>query len=116
MAKFDKEMMKKQHFWLLLIPLFIGLLLVWLGLFSFVSDATASKAEENKKEKDKIDAVKAQSKALLGSYDKRKDELFDLRTKRWEQMWNDQKGVYEWPTDLGDDQIAKVKDLKFGTE
>jgi len=115
-AKFDKEMMKKQHFWLLLIPLFIGLLLAWLGLFSFVSDATAKKAEENTNEKKKVDSAKAQSKAQLGLYDKRKDELFDLRTKRWEQMYVDQKGIYEWPTDLGDDQIAKVKDLKFGAE
>jgi hypothetical protein len=115
-AKFDKEMMKKQHFWLLLIPLFIGLLLAWLGLFSFVSDATVEKAKANDDEKKKIEAVKAQSKALLGSYDKRKDELFDLRTKRWEQMSNDQQGIYVWPSDLGDEQIAKVKDLKFGAE
>ncbi|HEX3152126.1 MAG TPA: hypothetical protein VHR66_28900 [Gemmataceae bacterium] len=115
-AKFDKEMMKKQHFWLLLIPLFIGLLLAWLGLFSFVSDATAEKAKANDDEKKKIEAAKAQSKAQLGMFDKRKEELFDLRTKRWEEMWKLQQGIFEWPSDLGDDHIAKVKDLKFGAE
>ena len=43
MAKFDAEMMKKQHFWLLFIPVLIGLFLAWIGLFFGVADATEAK-------------------------------------------------------------------------
>jgi hypothetical protein len=113
-TKIDKEMMKKQHFWLLLIPLFIGLLLAWLGLFFGVSDATAEQAGKNADEKKKVDAAKAQSKKMLDLYDKRKEELFGLRTQRWKEMWDLQKPVYQWPEALGEEQIAKVQNMKFG--
>jgi hypothetical protein len=115
-TKFDKEMMKKQHFWLLLIPLFIGLLLAWLGLFFGVAEATQDKLEANEKEKKGIEAAKAQAKALLGAYDKRKEELFGLRTQRWKEMWDLQQAIFEWPDSLGEEQIAKVRNLKFGDE
>ena len=116
MAKLDKEMMKKQHFWLLLIPLFIGLLLAWIGLFFGVAEATGAKAGENENEKKKLDSAKAQPKETLKLYDARKGELYDLRTKRWQEMWDLQQAVYEWPKSLGEDQISKVKDLPFGTQ
>jgi hypothetical protein len=115
-AKLDKETMKKQHFWLLLIPLFIGLLLAWIGLFAGVSSAIDDKAKQNDDEKKKVEAAKAQPKAMLSEYDKRKGELYDLRTQRWKEMWDLQQSVYEWPAVLGDDQIAKVKNMKFGDE
>jgi hypothetical protein len=115
-TKFDKEMMKKQHFWLLLIPLFIGLLLAWIGLFVGVAGAIDEKAAANEAEKKKVDSAKAQSKAMLTKYDERKGELYNLRTLRWQEMWDLQQAVYEWPATLGEDQIAKVKDLKFGDD
>jgi hypothetical protein len=115
-AKFDKEMMKKQHFWLLLIPLFIGLLLAWIGLFFGVADATEEKFNENEKQKKDIEAAKAQAKKTLQLYDERKEELFKLRTQRWKEMWDLQQAIYQWPEPLGDEQIAKVKNLKYGTE
>src|SRR3954471_2022438 len=102
MAKLDKEMMKKQHFWLLLIPLFIGLLLAWLGLFFGVADATEAKENENKTAKDNIEKAKAQAKKKLQLYDEQKEELFKLRTKRWEEMWVQQQSIYEWPEALGE--------------
>ena len=80
-AKFDKEMMKKQHFWLLLIPLFIGLLLAWIGLFFGVANATDEQAKANDDEKKKVESAKAQPKKTLDLYDVRKGELFELRTK-----------------------------------
>lgn len=116
MAKLDKEMMKKQHFWLLLIPLFVGLLLAWLGLFFGVAGATAEMAEANQKEKTAIDAAKAQSKQTLKLYDERKEELFKLRTQRWKEMWDQQKAIFEWPEALGREQIDKVEKLPFGAE
>jgi hypothetical protein len=115
-AKIDKEVLKKQHFWLLLIPLFIGLLLAWIGLFFGVADTTAELQAANEAAKADIDRATAQSRETLNLYDKRKEELFTLRTERWQEMWDLQSSVYEWPASLGDDQIAKVKDLKFGTE
>ena len=42
--------------------------------------------------------------------------MFNLRTQRWQEMWDLQQAVYEWPATLGEDQIAKVKDLKFGDD
>jgi len=115
MAKFDKEMMKKQHFWLLLIPLFIGLLLAWIGLFFGVADETAAKTKENDDEKKKIESTKAQPRKTLDLYDVQKNELFDLRSKRWQEMWDLQQDIYDWPQSLGDEQVAKIKDQKFGT-
>src|SRR5215212_18515 len=114
MAKLDKETMKKQHFWLLLIPLFIGLLLAWLGLFFGVADATQEKLAENDKEKKAVEAAKAQSKKTLQLYDERKEELFKLRTQRWLEMWNLQQAIYEWPAELTEELVAKIKPLKFG--
>src|SRR6478672_7062257 len=114
-TKFDKEMMKKQHFWLLLIPLFIGLLLAWIGLFFGVADETSAKEAENKKAKEDVEKTKAQPREMLKLYDVQKGELFDLRSKRWQEMWDLQQDIYDWPKALGDEQIAKVKDQKFGT-
>src|SRR5688572_30217213 len=116
MAKLDKETMKKQHFWLLLIPLFIGLILAWVGLFFGVSDATAEQAKKNQEEKDKVEKTKAQPKKTLDLYEVRKQELYGLRTLRWEEMWALQQAVYEWPKVLGEDQIVKVRPMKFGDE
>jgi len=115
-AKLDKEMMKKQHFWLLLIPLFIGLMLAWLGLFFGVAEATTDKENENKTAKDNIEKAKAQAKKKLQLYDEQKEELFKLRTKRWEEMWVQQQSIYEWPEALGEEQISKYKDAKFGAD
>lgn len=115
-AKLDKEFMKKQHFWLLLIPVTIGLILAWIGLFFGVADATDEKLKANEAAKSEVDRATAQSRETLSLYDKRKTELFNLRTERWREMWNQQLSVYEWPKSLGDDQISKVKGLKFGAE
>jgi hypothetical protein len=115
-AKFDKEMMKKQHFWLLLIPLVIGIILAWVGLFSGVSDAIETAAADNDKERKSVESAKAQSKKTLELYDSRKEELFKLRTQRWKEMWDLQQAIQVWPDSLSEDQIAKVKDRKFGDE
>jgi hypothetical protein len=115
-AKFDKEMMKKQHFWLLLIPVAIGLLLAWLGLVFGVADATEEQANKNKEGKSKIEKANAQSREILKLYETRKGELGELRTKRWKEMWDLQEGMFEWPKSIGDDEILKVKDKKFGAD
>jgi hypothetical protein len=47
MASLDKETLKKHHFWFLFIPVMLGLLLIWVGLFFGVSSATADKRKEN---------------------------------------------------------------------
>jgi hypothetical protein len=115
-AKLDKEMLKKQHFWLLLIPVVIGLLLAWIGLFVGVSSATEEKEKANDAAKQEIDRATAQSREVLKLYDKRKDELYKLRMQRHKEMYDLQQSVYEWPKSLGEDQIAKVKELKFGAD
>src|SRR5262249_31076024 len=113
-AKLDKETMKKQHFWLLMIPVVIGLWRAWIGLVFGVAEAANEKAQQNQKEKETVDKTKAQPKAMLAKYDERKNQLFDLRSERWKEMWDLQQAVYEWPKDLGEEQIATVKDKKFG--
>lgn len=115
-SKIDKEMLKKQHFWLLLIPVVIGLLLAWIGLFVGVADATEEKQKANQAAKDEVDRAKAQSKEVLKLFDARKETLFQLRTQRWKEMWDMQQSVYEWPIEIGEDRVAQVKDMKFGAE
>ena len=115
-AKFDQEMMKKHHFWLLLIPLSIGLLLAWIGLFVNVADATDAKLAENDKNKKEIEAAKAQPKKMLELYEKQKGELFELRTLRWQEMWDAQKAVFAWPETVDDNLFSRYRDAKFGTQ
>ena len=115
-SKVDKEMLKKQHFWLLLIPVVIGLLLAWIGVLGVVDGATEEKKAANDSAKAEIDRANAQSREVLTLYDARKGSLSNLRTQRWKEMWDIQKPVYEWPSSLGEDRVALVKDLKFGTE
>ena len=81
-TKFDKEMMKKQHFWLLLIPLVIGLILAWIGLFGSVGSATQAKEKENDTAFDAVSKAKAQPKAKLVKYDERKGLLSRLMGKK----------------------------------
>ena len=64
-AKLDKEMLKKQHFWLLLIPVVIGLLLAWVGLFVGVADATDTKKSENEAAKAEVERATAQARLVL---------------------------------------------------
>ncbi len=113
-GKIDKEFLKKHHFWLLHGVIALGLVLAWFGLMVSVPDEISAKGEDNLKKKKALDAAKAQSRATLSEYDKRKLELFTLRGQRWKDMWEIQKEMYEWPAVLGEDQLAKVQGLTFG--
>ncbi len=113
-GKIDKEFLKKHHFWLLQGVIALGLVLAWFGLMVSVPDEISAKGEDNLKKKKVLDAAKAQSRATLSEYDKRKLELFNLRGQRWKDMWEIQKEMYEWPAVLGEDQLAKVQGLTFG--
>ena len=113
-GKIDKEFLKKHHFWLLQGVIALGLVLAWFGLMVSVPDEIAAKGDDNLKKKKTLDAAKAQSRATLFEYDKRKLELFNLRGQRWKDMWEIQKEMYEWPAVLGEDQLAKVQGLTFG--
>lgn len=115
-AKIDQEFLKKHHFWLLHILLGIGLILAWFGLLVSVPSEIDAKAKENSDKKKSIDATKAQPRATLELYNTRKQELFNLRSKRWQDMWEIQKGMYEWPTSLGEETLARTTNLSFGKE
>ena len=43
MAKVDKELLKKHHFWFLFIPIALGLLIAWFGLISEVDGDVSDK-------------------------------------------------------------------------
>ncbi|WP_193788995.1 hypothetical protein, partial [Zavarzinella formosa] len=115
-AKIDQEFLKKHHFWVLHAVLALGLALAWFGLLVSVPSSIAEQGDKNNGEKKKLDAAKAQPRATLELYNTRKKELFNLRGKRWQDMWEIQKNMYEWPSVLGDDQLAKTTNLKFGDD
>ena len=115
-AKIDQEFLKKHHFWVLQGVMGIGLVLAWIGLLINVPEAIDVKAKENEKGKKDVESAKAQPRATLNLYNDRKQELFQLRSKRWKDMWEIQQNMYEWPAVLGEDQLAKTTSLKFGDE
>ena len=116
-AKFDKEMMKKHHFWLLFAPLALFILIAWYALLADVPDVISAKMEDNEKKKKQLAAnVKAQPRKTIDEYGKQVGTLDDQRGKLWKEGWNHQKDLYTWPKGYTDEQRAVVANMKFGEE
>ena len=113
-AKFDKEMLKKHHFWFLFIAIGIALILAWVGLFVEVPDAISGTNDKNDSEKKKLTGVKAQPRKFIEEYHKQTDVLKTSRIQMWGQAWKEQKDVFVWPAGYTEKQLAVVRDLKFG--
>ncbi|MEZ6141255.1 MAG: hypothetical protein R3B84_11855 [Zavarzinella sp.] len=114
MAKANADKMKKQMFWLLLIAVVIGIVLIWAGVFLDVDSTIVAKTEENDKNKKEFLSLQSQSKKLIAQHEAQKEELFKLRNQRWQEMAKLQSGLFYWPESLGEEQINKVTGKKFG--
>jgi hypothetical protein len=124
MAKLDSEVLKKHHFWLLLIPVAIALLLAWIGLFTEVPDAISGTKEKYEQEKKKFADVKGKARKQANEYKKNVGELDKTKNKMWQQGWLEEKEVFVWPQPRKNDrgetigysavQLRDVENLKFG--
>jgi len=112
----DKEALKKHHFWFMMVPVVIGLLVAWFGLLSEVPGATQEKQEANDKSEKALAAIKAQPKNLKDLYDAQARTLRVQREKMWKEAWNEQKDLFVWPKGYSEKQLADVKGLKFGKD
>jgi hypothetical protein len=113
-AKFDAEMLKKHHFWFLLIPVGIAVLLCWYALFLEVPDAISGTAGGFEQKKKDLASVQAKSRGLVDEYAKNVKRLDEDRVKMWKQSWDEQKHIFVWPSGYTDKQLAVVKDRRFG--
>ena len=108
-AKFDKEMLKKHHFWFLFSIVFIGLLLAWIGLFWDVPEETVKTQEEQETKQKALKNVQAKPRLLISKYSEQVAELQVRRVNMWRQAWNEQKDLYFWPAKRptsGNDPLA----------
>ena len=96
-AKFDKEALKKHHFWFLLVFVVIGLLLAWVGLFWEVPGATLATKDEQEKKKQSLKRIQGKPRVLKDKFNNQVVELQKLRENMWRTAWNEQKDLYFWP-------------------
>ncbi len=127
-AKFDKETMVKNHFWLLLIPTFIGVILSVVGAGCVVTDATEEKLKAFENSKAGAGDVKPLAAAVR--QEEQKEKLLQKRQERWAEGWRLQgtdryedgklveKSLFTWPTEipLTDEERRKLENLKFGED
>jgi hypothetical protein len=113
--KFDKDMLKKHHFWLLFAPLLIFLLIAWFLLLDDVPDTiTTIQANTDKAVKTVKSAPPAKPKAALTEYDKQLADVGVKNRDMWKHGWEMQKDLFVWPEGYPDQWRAYVKDLGFG--
>ena len=111
--KVDKEVLLKQHFWLLLIlvvvlPL-VCLLILWTSASAKVEDAekTVKGVEQ------KLTNITAPKNQKFEDVLKEKDQKVDAqKTKIWEAAWKDQADMFTWPESL--EGADKLKQMYFG--
>src|SRR5947209_6855869 len=110
--KVDKEVLLKQHFWILLIlvvvlPL-VCLLILWTSASAKVEDAEKSVKDAEVKLTNIKDPKNKKFEDLL----KVKDEKVDAqKTKTWGQAWKEQADMLTWPENL--EGADKLKDMYF---
>ncbi len=126
-AKFDKEAVKKHHFWLLLIPTFIGVILAVFGA-GCVSDATVEKLKGF--ENAKASAANVKPIEAAKRQEEQKDKLLLKRQERWSEGWRLQgtdqvkdgkvveRNLFAWPTEipLTDEERRDIESRKFGAD
>src|SRR5260370_35081619 len=111
--KVDKEVLLKQHFWLLLIlvvvlPL-VCLLILWTSASAKVEDAEKTV----KGVEDKLNKINQPKNKKFEDVLKEKDEKVDAqKTKIWKAAWEEQADMFTWPESL--EGADKLKQMHFG--
>jgi hypothetical protein len=116
MAKFDQELLKKHHFWFLFVPIVIGLVIAWSGLFFVVADDCTDKTTKNESEVNKTKQNQAQPRKTLDVFKEQLTELDKKKLVFWKDGWEKEKDVFVWPSGYSKDQLEVVKNLKFGDD
>ena len=114
--KFDKESLKKHHFWLLFLPFAVALVVAWVGLFTDVPDAVSSTQEKYEGDRKKLSKINAQPRAMVGAYSDQVTKLDAQRVSMWKEGWGEQKDIFVWPAGYTSKQLDIVKNLKFGDD
>ncbi len=115
-GKFDKEIIKKHHFWFLFAPVALFTLISWFALFAEVPDDITKTEDANKSERTKHAGVKGQPRKALDEFGKQLSTLETRKIDMWREAWNGQKEIYTWPEGFTDKQREVVRHLKFGEE
>lgn len=115
MAKVDAELLKKHHFWVLLIPyaLLVGLavLFIWMD----VGAAASTKEKDVDKALAELKSQQPKSEALTKGYGEQKGELEVRRTKLWKATSEEQAGLFVWPKGFQKADRDLLGKTKFGT-
>ena len=114
----DKETLKKHHFWILLIPFFILAIVLWVGLWTSVADATSERLKDITKHTGNVEATSksAKSQFLRDGLEEQKKELLDRRTDMWKKAWEKQQDIYTFPKEFPDNDRAMLENLSFGVD
>jgi len=99
MAQFNKDVLKKHHFWIIagLVPILIlvAVILIWTGAGSAV-------AAGEKKIKDDISSAqskKPNGQGVLSKLDENKGVVAGKKDILWKYNWDEQKTLFTWPVD-----------------
>ena len=114
MAKvnFNKDALKKHHFWIIaaVVPLLIliAVLIIWSGAGGAI--AAGEKAITTSVEGASKKAPKG--KWIEGELEKQKTVVASKKDKLWEFNWNDQKDLFTWPMDDKGKLVSFLRDPK----
>ena len=114
MAKVDAELLKKHHFWVLLIPYALLVGLAVLFVWQDVGSAATKKEEEVGKTLADLKSQQPKSETLTKGYGLQKDELEVRRTALWKAASKEQAGLFAWPKNLQPADRELLGKTKFG--
>ena len=126
MAKLDKEMLLKHHFWLLLPLALLFIMLAGLMAYSDVTDTTEQHTKDSQKGLDSLSGYakdKPQPKQRIVKLQEVTGALDKSKTDLWKEAWEMQKeaGIFTWPSGLRwpaeagfDEKTGMLKDQPFG--
>jgi hypothetical protein len=112
----DKEFLKKHHFWVLLAPQALFLLLVFVFISFGVGGATAARLKEIEDHGKKLNSTQTLPKQTVDYLAQRKGRLEKRRDEMWKAAWEMQKSIFTWPKKFTPNQYNAVKDFSFGDE
>jgi len=113
--KVDKEVLLKQHFWILLVlvvvlPL-VCLLILWTSASAKVEDAEKTvKVVEQKL----INITSPKNDKFVKVVDEKDKKVDAQKTKIWEAAWKEQADMFTWPESL--EGADKLKEMYFGDQ
>jgi len=95
MAKMDKDALKKNQFWIGL-GVFCVLWLVAVVMVKTMGDGKA-KADYQAAVKSLSDTRNPKNDSFLGPWNEHRDKFKAHKDKIWQQAWDLQQGIYDWP-------------------